>query len=117
MRVGELFKAPQDEGKEKHVPVIEVSEGKGERGADAVRVVVGKEVQHPNTIEHHIVWVQLFGVKKDSGQVVDLGRCDFGPTLAQPDVLYHVQNVDQFSSLCAVEYCNVHGLWDYCVEV
>ncbi|MFW6102984.1 MAG: desulfoferrodoxin family protein [Chloroflexota bacterium] len=116
MRIGELYKAPEEEGKEKHVPVIEIGKGKGEGSADIVHVVVGKEVPHPNTVEHHIAWVQLFGVKKDTGQVIDLGRCDFGPSFTAPNVRYQVP-VDQFKSFCAVEYCNIHGLWDYCVEV
>jgi len=31
---------------------------------DIVRVVVGHEVPHPNTPEHHISWIELYGVKK-----------------------------------------------------
>ena len=117
MRVGELYTAPEHEGKEKHVPQIEIAKGAGPRGADLVRVVVGKEVPHPNLVEHHIAWVQLFGVKKETGQVIDLGRCNFSPTFTQPDVSYQVENVAQFKSLCATEYCNIHGLWDSCVQV
>ncbi|OPX34642.1 hypothetical protein B1H10_03195 [candidate division KSB1 bacterium 4484_188] len=50
MNFADILKSPAAEGKEKHVPVIEVEDG-------AVRVIVGKEVAHPNTAEHgRIVW-------------------------------------------------------------
>ena len=44
MRIGDIVKTADVEGKEKHVPWIEVGKGKGEAGADIVHVVVGKEV-------------------------------------------------------------------------
>lgn len=115
MRIGEVLKTADVEGKEKHVPVIEVGKGKGEAAADIVHVVVGKEVAHPNTAEHHIAWVELFGVKPE-GQVISLGRTDFAPGYTSPNVRYQVP-VDQFKSFCALAYCNIHGLWEDCVEV
>ena len=65
MRFHDILKGMESEGKEKHVPVIEIGKGKGEGGADIVHVVVGKETPHPNTVEHHIDWIELFGVKQD----------------------------------------------------
>ncbi len=113
MRVGDILKTAAVEGKEKHVPFIEV--GKSESGADVVRVVVGKEVPHPNTVEHHIAWVQLLGVKKE-GQVISLGRADFAPGYTSPNVSFQVP-VDQFKAFCALEYCNIHGVWENCLEL
>jgi len=37
-------------------------------GVDIVRVVVGHGVKHPNTAERHIVWMELYGVKRDNDQ-------------------------------------------------
>ncbi|MFP3975947.1 MAG: desulfoferrodoxin family protein [Dehalococcoidia bacterium] len=116
MKFADILKSPEAEGKEKHVPEIEVGKGKGEGGADIVHVVVGKEVPHPNTVEHHIAWIELYGVKKDNGQVVDLGRATFGPSYTNPNARFQVP-VDQFKAFCALEYCNIHGLWENCVEV
>ena len=113
MKFGDILKSQEAEGKEKHVPAIEV--GKGERGADIVHVVVGKEVPHPNTIEHHIAWIQLFGVKKD-GQVIDLGRAALAPSYTNPNIRFQVP-VAEFKSFCALAYCNIHGLWENCVEI
>ena len=115
MKFAEILKSRQADGKEKHVPFIEVGKGKGEGGADIVHVVVGKEVPHPNTVEHHIAWVEVFGTKKD-GQVIALGRSDFVPSYTSPNVRFQVP-VAEFKSFCALIYCNIHGVWENCLEV
>jgi len=114
MKFGDILKSPDAEGKEKHVPVIEIDKGKGEGGADIVRIIVGKEVPHPNTTEHHIVWIELFGVKQD-GQVINLGKSDFAPGYTSPNVRFQVP-VAEFKAFCAVSYCNIHGVWENCIE-
>jgi superoxide reductase len=108
MRLGELIKGADQEGKEKHVPVIELVTCE-ECGENAVKVTVGKEIPHPNTIEHHIKWVALFGVK--NGAAVHVATFDLGPTFSAPTVVAHV-NTEGLSDLIAVEYCNIHGLWE-----
>ncbi|MEA1900065.1 MAG: desulfoferrodoxin family protein [Thermodesulfobacteriota bacterium] len=68
-----MIKAANDEGNEKHVPDIEI--GKGYKsGKNIVRVVVGHNTLHPNTVEHHIAWIELYGVRKDNKQVIILGH-------------------------------------------
>ena len=117
MKFGEILKGAEDEGEAKHVPVIEIEKEKGRGGedVDTVRVIVGKEVPHPNTVEHHIAWVELYGVKKN-GQVIHLGRADFAPAYTDPDIGFKVPLGD-FKALCALEYCNIHGVWENCVEL
>ena len=115
MKFGDILKSGEVEGKEKHVPVIDVGKGKGEGGADIVHVMVGKEVPHPNTTEHHIAWIEVFGIKKD-GQVIDLGRSAFAPGFTNPNIRLQVPVAD-FKSFCALAYCNVHGVWENCIEV
>ena len=115
MRFGAILKNKEAEGREKHVPIIEVGKGRGEAGADIVHVVVGREVPHPNTVEHHIAWIELFGMKTD-GQVSDLGRAEFAPSYTSPNVRFQVP-VGQFKSFCALAYCNLHGVWENCLEV
>ena len=115
MKFGDILKGKEAEGKEKHVPTIEVDKGKGAGGSDIVHVVVGKEVAHPNTVEHHIAWIELYGVKKD-GQVIDLGRSAFAPSYTNPNVRFQVP-VEQFKAFCAVSYCNIHGVWESCLEI
>jgi superoxide reductase len=115
MEFPEILKGAEAEGKEKHVPFIEVIKGQGAGGADSVHVLVGKETPHPNTVEHHIVWIELFGVKQD-GQVITLGRADFAPSYSEPDVSFTLP-VDRFKALAALSYCNIHGLWQNIVEI
>jgi superoxide reductase len=44
MKFGDILKGEDAEGKEKHVPVIEIDKGRGKEGVDIVRVIVGKDV-------------------------------------------------------------------------
>ncbi|MEA2005917.1 MAG: class II SORL domain-containing protein [Acidobacteriota bacterium] len=114
MKFADILKGAEAEGKEKHVPVIEIDRGRGREDVDIVRVVVGKDVPHPNTVEHHIAWMELYGIKKD-GQVVDLGRAAFAPTHTDPNIRFQV-TVGEFKAFCALAYCNIHGVWQNCVE-
>jgi len=108
MKFGDLLKGSAQEGKEKHVPVIELVEC-ADCGEKVVKITVGKETPHPNTAEHHIKWVALFGVKNGLG--VHIATFDLGPTYGVPTVVAHA-HLDEFSELIAIEYCNIHGLWE-----
>ncbi len=108
MQFADILKSPEAEGREKHVPTIEVD-------GNTVHVLVGKEVAHPNTAEHHIAWVELYGVTKD-GLVINLGRAAFAPGYVDPHATFTVK-LDDFKSLCALGYCNIHGVWQNCLEL
>jgi len=114
MKFGDILKGVEAEGKEKHVPIIEIDKGRKEE-MDIVRVVVGKDAPHPNTVEHHIAWIELYGIKKN-GQVIHLGRAAFAPTYSNPNVRFQLP-VGEFKAFCALAYCNVHGVWQNFVEV
>jgi len=109
----EIVKGAEAEGKEKHVPYLEA--GGRKSGGSRVKIVVGKEVGHPNTREHHIAWVELYGEKKD-GQVIALGRAEFAPGYSGPNARFHL-DITQFRAFHALAYCNVHGLWQNRIEV
>ena len=112
-----LFKAPESEGKEKHVPIISRGSGHGGTHENVIIVTVGKEVAHPNTIEHHIVWAELYGIKKETNQVIFIGRCDFAATISEPTATFKVLNLDQYKALGAISYCNIHGIWKNTLEL
>ncbi|MBN1292977.1 MAG: class II SORL domain-containing protein [Candidatus Latescibacteria bacterium] len=103
-------------GKEKHVPIIDAPSSVSAGQAFDVTVSVGKVVPHPNTVEHHIKWIQLYALPEGSRYVIELGKFDFGPTVAQPKVTVPVI-LQKNSTIYAVEHCNIHGLWDYSVKV
>jgi len=83
----------EDEGYEKHVPVIEETE-KG------VKVKVGSN-PHPMEGDHYIEWIQ---VKLENGKTY---RKYLEPG-QEPEAEFPVKKTDIEK---AREYCNVHGLW------
>ena len=99
---------------EKHVPVIAAPESVKAGESFEVEVAVGKEIPHPNTVEHHIAWIALHFVPAGSPVSVELGRMDFsahGPAVATaPTATFRVQ-VATAGTLYATAYCNLHGLW------
>jgi superoxide reductase len=105
MGIESVLKSAGAEGKEKHVPVITVVDD------GTVRVVVGDEIEHPNTLEHHIAWVSLYGVVKGKKLVINLGRTEFAAGYTKPEAVFKV-NVADFEKCYAVAYCNLHGIWE-----
>jgi len=89
----ELLEAStQDQGYEKHVPVIE-------KNGDTVKVKVGSTA-HPMEESHYIEWVELVADGKSYRQFLQPGD--------EPEAEFC--NIDS-EDLQAREYCNVHGLW------
>ena len=115
MKFSKIIKTERDEGKEKHIPHMEIAKGH-RSGRDIVRVVVGHETSHPNTVEHHIAWIELYGIKKDNNQVVNIGRATRIPLYSNPNMRFQINNIEDFRSFHALAYCNMHGLWANSVE-
>jgi superoxide reductase len=82
-----------DEGQEKHVPVIEKTENK-------LIVKVGS-VPHPMEESHYIQWIEI--------NMLDVGRIAKKSLKPgdNPEVEFHVRG-DNFAIR---SYCNLHGLW------
>jgi superoxide reductase len=116
MEFSEIIKTGKDEGKEKHVPTMTIDKGHKE-DVDIVRVVVGHEAPHPNTVEHHIVWIELYGVRKDNDQIISLGRAACAPVFSNPNVRFQINQIGDFKAFHALAYCNIHGLWSNSLEV
>ena len=55
----ESFVKTADWKNEKHVPVIDAPASVKAGETFDVDVTVGKEIPHPNTVEHHIAWIAL----------------------------------------------------------
>jgi len=86
-------KSPEQEGKEKHVPVIEIDKNN-------VKVKVGS-VPHPMVDDHYICLIQL--LKEDNV----IGSKTLNPG-DEPIATFCVEDTD---GLSAREVCNKHGLW------
>tara|TARA_Y100000310_G_scaffold344524_1_gene457743 strand:+ start:832 stop:1215 length:384 start_codon:yes stop_codon:yes gene_type:complete len=83
----------EQEGKEKHVPIIGIKKNK-------INVKVG-EVEHPMEESHYIGFIQI--VKE--GKVIGCKRLYPGE---KPEAEFTVENTE---GITARELCNIHGLW------
>lgn len=82
----------EEEGKEKHLPVIEkIDEG--------IKVKVGS-IPHPMEEKHYIEWIEVQTDEKVLRQFLSPGKV--------PEAEFSVEKEKVKS---AREYCNVHGLW------
>ena len=86
-----LFEKTEDEGNEKHVPVIEHTE-KG------IRVKVG-EVTHPMEENHYIEWIEVIAGGRVYRKFLNPGD--------SPEAEFAINS----EKVEAREYCSVHGLW------
>jgi len=80
-----------DEGKEKHVPVIDACD-KGEK------VKVGS-VPHPMEEKHYIEWIEVITDGDGCRQFLKPGD--------KPEAEFDIKS----RKVAAREYCNIHGLW------
>jgi len=107
---------------EKHVLVIECADTVKAGEALAITVSVGKEIPHPNTTAHHIVWIALHYVPDGAKASYEITRCEFSAHGASVDgadkgPAYTCSTVTVSAKLAAsgklyaTAYCNIHGLW------
>jgi len=104
---------------EKHMPVIEIEKGEEIQ----VKVSVGKEIPHPNTVEHHISWIEVYFLPDGEKNPVMLGRFNFlahgessREIYTEPKVSFSFKT-KKSGSILALSYCNIHGLWENSVEL
>ena len=81
-----------DEGREKHVPVIEKIEG-------GIKVKVGS-VPHPMEAEHYIEWIEVIADGRAYRQFLNPGDA--------PEAEFAVEA----GQVSARELCNKHGMWE-----
>lgn len=99
---------------EKHVPAITVECAKREEVK--VRVKVGEEIAHPNTLEHHIVWIKLYYLAEGAQLPVQVADFNFSAH-GESEAFTEPQGIAVFKAekngkLFAQSYCNIHGLWE-----
>jgi len=108
---------------EKHVPVIDCPDTFAPDEMTAVVVQVGKEIEHPNTTEHHIRWIRLYFLPEGSSFGYEIGSYEFGAHGASIDgantstVYTNHKVTTEFrtevpGTLYATAFCNIHGLWE-----
>ncbi|NDY70639.1 desulfoferrodoxin [Desulfobacter hydrogenophilus] len=80
-----------DEGKEKHVPVVEAT-------TQGVKVKVGSN-PHPMEEKHYIEWIEVIDGETSCRHYLKPGQT--------PEAVFKGCS----KNVTAREYCNVHGLW------
>lgn len=112
--ISQLIKSA-DWKSEKHVPAITAPDAVKPGEPFEVEVAVGKEIPHPNTLEHHIAWAALYFTDEGSQIPVEIARAEFRShgleTFSDP-VLKATVKLSKAGTLHAVAYCNIHGLWE-----
>ena len=107
---------------EKHVPVIETVDTVKAGETFHVTLSVGKDIAHPNTVEHHIEWIKLYFVAEGTQLPFEVGEISFnvhgdgatanaGPVHAISEGSLAV-SLNNSGKLIAVSYCIIHGLWE-----
>jgi superoxide reductase len=81
-----------DQGKEKHVPVIEKLNG-------GIKVRIGS-VPHPMEEKHYIEWIEIITDGKAYRQFLSPGQT--------PEAVFNVAA----DNVRVREHCNLHGLWE-----
>ena len=81
----------EDQGREKHVPVIEKTK-------NGILVKVGS-VPHPMEEKHYIEWIEILADGKAYRKFLKPGE--------KPEAEFEMRA----ERVTAREYCNVHGLW------
>ncbi len=110
--------------KEKHVPAIDLEK---EEKAVKIKIMVGKEIAHPNTTAHHINWIECYFKPEGEKFAVQVGRSEFTAhgasaqgadtsTLFTKPAVSFVLNTGKSGTIIAISYCNIHGLWQNSVE-
>lgn len=84
----------EEEGTEKHLPVVEPMEG-------GVNIKVGS-ISHPMEDKHHIEWIEVITKKNERTCKI------FLLPGSAPEAFFPVNEGDVLS---VRSYCNIHGLW------
>ena len=107
---------------EKHVPVIDAPDKIKKGEIVKIVLIVGKEIPHPNTTEHHIRWIAVYFLAEGEKFPYQIGKFEFtshgesaqGPNTStiftHPEVVINFKT-EKSGTIFATSYCNIHGLW------
>ena len=93
-------KEDESEVGEKHVPVVDLAEGKDKI---KVNVKIGS-IEHPSEAGHFIQWIELFD------REISLGRVYLTP-FTRPLVSFVLKEKPE--NLKVKIFCNLHGTWEF----
>ncbi len=118
--LGKLYQSGDWKG-EKHVPVIHAPETVKSGESVNVKVVIGEEISHPNTFEHHIAWIKVYFQPEGKKFPIEIGTFNF--SAHGESELFTEANAclnfkaEESGTIYATSYCNIHGLWENSQEL
>lgn len=118
-KIGDLVQTA-DWKLEKHVPVIDSVDSVVADEFFEVNVAIGKEIAHPNTVEHHISWVSLYFQPDGDKFPYQVGHYEFsahGSLVSVHHAISTCIKIGKSGILFAVSLCNIHGLWQSSKEI
>lgn len=118
--LGQLLQTGDWKG-EKHVPVIQAPDSVKSGESFDIKVSIGEAIPHPNTLEHHISWVQVFFHGSGDKFPVLLASYDFaahgeGDSYTEPVGITRIK-LSKPGRIFAVSCCNIHGLWESYLDI
>lgn len=118
--IGNLYQSG-DWKNEKHVPVIHASEKVKAGDNVEVEVLIGEEIGHPNELEHHIKWINLYFHGEGDKFPVELANFEFrahGELGVVTDYYGKARfKAEKSGTIHATSYCNIHGLWENSLDI
>ena len=101
---------------EKHVPVIHAPESIKAGEEVELKVLIGEEISHPNTMDHHIAWMKVYFHPEEAKFPVEIGTYEFRAH-GEADLFTDAYFVTKFKTnksgtILVSSYCNIHGLWE-----
>ncbi|OHW61787.1 putative superoxide reductase [Andreesenia angusta] len=120
MSIGQFLQSGDWKG-EKHVPaILAPSSVKAGEEVD-IKVVVGEEIKHPNTLEHQIKWIKVLFKPADAKFPVEIADFQFAAhgefdVFSEPAGTVSVK-LPKSGTVYAMSYCNIHGLWENSLDI
>jgi len=94
---------------ESHTPRLEAPDSAKANQPFELRVVVGP---HPNVVEHSIRRIEVYFYEEGRPfNPIMLAAIPLTPAYTDPDVKLTLK-LSKSGTLYAIEYCNLHGLWE-----
>jgi superoxide reductase len=99
---------------ESHTPKIDVPEEIEAGKPVEVKISVGP---HPSKVEHSIRWIEVYFYEEGRAfNPILLARTMFAPGYAEPTITFRF-TFNKSGVLYALEYCNLHGVWENRKEI
>jgi len=120
MTIGKLYQSGDWKG-EKHVPVIHLPKDVKKGEYFDIKVLIGEEIAHPNTLEHYIAWIKVYFHEDGAKFPVEIGTVNFaahGESNIFTDYNATLRfKAEKSGTVYATSYCNIHGLWENSSEL